>query len=1054
MRKRTIRMHGLGLAICAVVLAAEGDAAELELTLTVAEPAGVARKAVWARGGVPMMKGRFKKDQQFAVFADGVEIPAQVEPLVVDKDGGLRWVLVNLLTDLGAKEKKTFTLKAVKPTARPTVSIKVTDGADGVTVDTGKITLVISKRKPFALFDSVSVGGTRVAGGGEVSYTDGTLPDPKKWARYKADKPENITLEHAGPMRVTLTATGRFVGDEGSKLRYVARVTAWAGRSDVLVKYSLANSNPDQFTYRRIADSSIALKLAGKVTGTVLGADKPLEAGADARIKQGLLRRYHRYGSVRAIPGAAKAWSDGKEVWAMKSHNDHPLGWILAKTEAGNVFVCDRYFWENPARQIAVTGNALVLTGVTERFDGPKQTFFKGTRNERQVTVGHPYRSKVRWLLDCNRLSSEYVIDFATATDHDALVAAANAARLIPHVMAPPAWYFATESLCAGRFGTQEDEVKCYDTWGWDRKGNTGPKGPAINHYYGTVYLRWTKGTDNHYESEADVLEMITLMYLRTGGRGYFDMAQAWANHGMDTRIFRTDGWRFKDGGIWWTKGGPAGGGRPQRAGDPVTGLRNYLPPKWSKGFTNKKTKVSWTAADGRDIAYLADSRQCNCHNYAAGMAAWACITGDRDALDAAIDSVEMNHDYAVRHRGWTPGKTNGFSRDFTRACRAANAVRLAAPADPFVIESSERLSQSFLQRPRPEPRGFVNAPPLPAKPRRPVNVNAVMATLKKHVGDKGLAEMKALGVTIDPETGALMDKQGHKWHPVYTPHTFMYPQLYRAIDTYHRITGDEDAQDWVIAVGKTFAQVAYQPHGNFAHYSVGAADIPVRGVFRDPVSYVIQGTDNKYAAGIAMSGYVARKWPDACARAYSLCGEPLLKQRAYDYWFAGSHRGYNAKNMHNLGGVGMWVNFYNVRDDHIGFNGHTFYIHSHPRTDEQPPGPVRDLEVRVAADKAYVSFTAPADQGGKVARYQFKCSDKPIVSYEQFLKHYADFTDGTVTNWWMAKNLKGEPAPNKAGTRESFVVTDLPANAKYFAVRSFDDSSNRSAISNVAEVK
>lgn len=81
------------------------------------------------------------------------------------------------------------------------------------------------------------------------------------------------------------------------------------------------------------------------------------------------------------------------------------------------------------------------------------------------------------------------------------------------------------------------------------------------------------------------------------------------------------------------------------------------------------------------------------------------------------------------------------------------------------------------------------------------------------------------------------------------------------------------------------------------------------------------------------------------------------------------------------------------------------------------------------------------------------KCSDKPIVSYEQFLTHYAQFTDGTVTNWWMASNLKGEPAP-KAGGRESFVVTGVPEGAKYFAVRSYDDASNRSAMSNVAEVK
>ena len=35
------------------------------------------------------------------------------------------------------------------------------------------------------------------------------------------------------------------------------------------------------------------------------------------------------------------------------------------------------------------------------------------------------------------------------------------------------------------------------------------------------------------------------------------------------------------------------------------------------------------------------------------------------------------------------------------------------------------------------------------------------------------------------------------------------------------------------------------------------------------------------------------------------LTGEPFLKQRAYDYWFGGSNRGYNATKMHDLGGVG-----------------------------------------------------------------------------------------------------------------------------------------------------
>jgi hypothetical protein len=51
-----------------------------------------------------------------------------------------------------------------------------------------------------------------------------------------------------------------------------------------------------------------------------------------------------------------------------------------------------------------------------------------------------------------------------------------------------------------------------------------------------------------------------------------------------------------------------------------------------------------------------------------------------------------------------------------------------------------------------------------------------------------------------------------------------------------------------------------------------------------------------------------------------------------------------------------------------------------------------------------------------------------------------------------MAANLKDEPAPQAPGANENFTVSGVSANAKFFAAVSFDDSSNRSALSNVAE--
>jgi hypothetical protein len=412
-----------------------------------------------------------------------------------------------------------------------------------------------------------------------------------------------------------------------------------------------------------------------------------------------------------------------------------------------------------------------------------------------------------------------------------------------------------------------------------------------------------------------------------------------------------------------------------------------------------------------------------------------------------------MNYDFSRRAYKKQVGKTNSFSRDFTRFIRGSSAVRLIAPNDALVVEMSDYAAQSFLQRPLPEPRGFVNHPGLGDKPpRRKAGFDKMMAKISKHAGPKGMEAMKKAGVKLDPQTEALVDKDGHKWRPIFAAWSFMYPMIYRGIDSYGRETGDENANDWVIAVGKAFAQVAFQPHCNFHHYSLGMVDFPVRGICRDALTWNTLGTDNKYATGFGMSGYTARHWPDCPVRGYSRCGEKLLLERGKDLWFGGSHRGYGAKKMHHLGAVGMWVNSYRTEEDNVGWTLRLFYEYSHMRKDGQPPKAVGDLKVTVAGDKATVTFTAPADEGGgKVVRYQVKCSDKPIVDYEKFLEHYRNWTDSKVTNWWMAENLKDEPGPKAPGSKESFTVAGVPAGAKYFAVRAYDSSSNRSGLSNVA---
>ncbi|HOX06672.1 MAG TPA: hypothetical protein PK280_09735 [Planctomycetota bacterium] len=1012
-----------------VFLAGSTRAGELDLKLTVEEPSGLARQACPVSGGIPLPPGAFKKDQAFAVFAGGAEVPAQVLPLSADENGVLRWVLIDAQVDLGAKEKKSLTLRAVKGSAAPAATVKVTDDAAGVTVDTGKVRFTIAKDKPFSLFSAVEAGGKPVAGGGETSYTDSF--DGK---RYVADKPSSVVVEYAGPMRTTVCAKGRFVGDEPNKFRYAARVTAWAGRSEVHVKYSLSNSNEDHYSWRRVKDSTVVLKLAAEPAGTIVGAGKPLDAGKDVWMQQTsrvFKAAIHGEDSMESTPwyhqtpgasgpGGAKARDGDKDLWTSSGKGDVSEGWIAAKLGGAVVLAADLYFVEDPPRRLAVEKGALVLGGIAEPLEG----------------AARPFKDKGRWLVDCSHLSSQYLLDFAAPAAAAEISAEVRAAKARSHVMAAPAWYFESDQLASGRFGTQEDEIACYKKWGWKFDEKEIPKAP------GGIWAncpRWACGDDNHYTSEQDSLDAVLNMYLRTGGRAFFDVAESWANYFMDLQVWRTDGWKYKDGGVWWLKGDGRGplGNRPQRAKDPVTGDRENL-------YNAMKGQQPYGPESGGDLNFLARAKECYCHNWGEGLCTWFCLTGDRDALEAAADCVEQCYDTQKRAFGKVPGKTTtGFSRDFTRSCYMANALRLCQPTDAFAVEVSDFMAQIYLQRPLKEPRGMVN-----------VAEKMPLADMQKLVGAKGMDKMKELGVTYDEKTGELNDpKTGAKWLPVANPCTFMYPPISRAMESYWRITGNEDARDWDIAYGQAAAHVFFQPKHGQLDYGGMLVDFPVKGWAWDKPSWELP-EDSKDGAGRPINGYLACFHPDICARAYFLCGEPFLKQRAYDYWYYGSHRGYNAPQMSNVGRVGYWSNTTNTHDEkQPAFSSKTFYIWAHERSDAKPPAAVADLKVAVQGEKATVSFTAPADEGGgKAARYQVKCSDKPIVAYEKFLELWKENKDAGVTNFWMAANLKDEPAPQAAGAKESFTVSGVPANAKFFVVVSFDDSVNRSAPSNVAE--
>jgi len=1011
-----------GLVTGAVLLAFLGGtvvAADFQVPLQVQESMGVGRTAEPISGGVPLPKGLFKKGQAFTLLGeDGKEIPCQVSPLVIETDGTLRWVLVDFQDDIAAGATNRYGLKAAKSSVKQTTRLAVADEPDHVTIDTGKITVTVAKNKPFGLFDAVSAAGKPIVAGGEVSYVQMQgrkgWDDAAKWSPKKltAGSPESVKIHYGGPMRVTVEVAGPFAGDP-LKAGYKAWITAWADNSRVAVKYKLCNSHPDQYTAIPIGRSSIELKLAAKADKALLGASEPIQVAGDAWIHQGLYL-HHTY---QDIAGAAKAGNGDKVLWTANGPKDKPAGWI-ATGGPRPVFVCDRLFASNPARRLSVAGDRLVLTGIAKRFDGPKDQKFQKDRR-----VGQPRHSDVHWLYDCSHHSSEYLFDFAAPADAEKLHQTAAASRNRLWVLAPPQYYSSCDVLGVGRFGSLEDEKRCYKKWGWrfDPKQVPQRDEPLPDDF--------VAGEDNHYESEADSVQGLLLMYLRTGRRGWFDLGEAWARYHMDLQAWRTDGWRWKDGGIWFPMGGPQGNRR-------VRAQWNF---KWGAAWGERKGNLDCT-----DLWKHANSKSCYCHYYGSGLADYYCLTGDTDALAAAVDDVEQKDDEFRHFKQFQPGQSAvGSIRGFGRGFEVMVRVLMADPDNQYIADLCRLSARTLWESPLLDERGF--------------HCSSIgggfggMAT--KHISPPIKKWMEQHGIRYTTHDGTIdtLTKGERSWKVRCMGGTWQHIYIQNGADLYARYFDDEDMRDFTIAFAQMSARHMLSPKCRQTWYYT-FFDVPDLGMVFDP--WAFEHADTKDGVGCVHSGWYTRFYPDACAKGYSLTGERHLLDKAKEFWDCGSKRAYRTKQPKcGPDEVGQFLGHKPPKDDTVLEVSRLMYLAAHARHDDHPPTAVTDLSVkRLGGGKAEVRFTAPDDANGRVVRYQVKADALPIVPYEKW-----DFARdaGKTRNWWRAVNLQGEPAPGKPGDKEQFTVTGVPEGPTiHFAVRSFDDSDNRSAISNVVAVK
>jgi hypothetical protein len=865
------------VSMALVLVCVAAGAAELEVSVTVSEPRGVARTGWPATGGVPFKPGQVEDVGELALIdADGAAVPAQFTKLMTWDDGSVQWALVDTTVDVPAMGEARFTIRKGR-LAAPKRPLEITETDESVRVSTGVVEFAVSKKR-FGLFDRVTVEGRPVVTGGAVTVTGGTGVWYERLGRgqwkehttrthpgetFAAGRPRRVLWEYKGPVRATLRLDGKYMRDGESWLAYTTRITAWAGSGLVRVDHAVRNSNPEVGADAYIRRAALSVELPGEFAPQGSGVNWAAGGGGAVGL---LPQNWHSAGIYRGPPGYRYE----------ARHN----GWLKN--------------WKPVYRQQVAGRKAFVEVISQAPKAGDKQPECRGA-------FGFT-KDGVYALADRAHKESEVWFDFyAGKRAAKANEARAKACRSSLRIRAPGAYYGEVGAMSIGPFGTLADEIAAYRTWGWtgwDDKSKS-PHPPSPRHPRGVRggvgdqkyrTLRSTHLPDAyvaadpvHYVTEGDVIEGYLVMWHRTEMRGYFDWAEAFAGFFRGHAVYRTD---------WGPRWGTGHGRRPRMH---FTDVEKKLVRERHKDRPIKETERGTTA---QPVGWFQphcfnwkDSRMHACHHYSGGLLDYYCLTGHVDAKEAMLDLAEqMAHSYDMGS-STEPGGHASVRRNQARIW-ITMITAWRATRDPKWKKLADRLADWVLKAPNWDPK---------LSYYRMMRYRAskfVSGYTKGHLEAGREADLQDIPAKLDayltehhitavfPKYRVHAKKGDETWKIYTLGQTFETSIFHMAMERHARVFDSEPMQKRVVAFAEGVRKLIWSEKLGHAIYS-GYLGWPEK----DQVCALELWQEDP-----VLSGFATRFCGDIFARAYTFSGEKKFLAWGKEAWGRGSKRGFKTK--------------------------------------------------------------------------------------------------------------------------------------------------------------